>query len=118
MKQQKYTWKDALKEVLKEFIVAVLVLGLCCVALVVGVFFPKELLSSLSFEISKGVQVSALYVGILSSISEQFGPPAYQSPKPRQLQSIERRTGSSQSRSVPVFGQSFFALERANLYVL
>jgi hypothetical protein len=51
MKQQKYTWKDALKEVLKEFIVAVVVLGLCCVALVVGVFLPKELLSSLSFEL-------------------------------------------------------------------
>ena len=68
MKQQKFTWEDALKEVLKEFIVAVLVLGLCCVALVVGVFLPKELLSSLSFELLLFLAVVAI-LAILYIIS-------------------------------------------------
>ena len=51
MKKQKYTWKDGLKEVLKEFTVAVVVLALCCVALVVGALLPKELFSGLPFEL-------------------------------------------------------------------
>ena len=51
MKQQKYTWKDTLKEILKEFIVAIVILGLCGIALVIGAFLPKELLSGFPFEL-------------------------------------------------------------------
>ncbi len=51
MKQQKYTWKNAAKEVLKEFIIAVIVLALCGIALMIGLLLPRELLSRLPFEL-------------------------------------------------------------------
>ena len=51
MKKQKYTWKDALKEILAEFLVVVLGLGVCVIALVIGAILPKSIFEALPFEV-------------------------------------------------------------------
>ena len=50
MKNEKYTWKDALKEVLKELFVLVIFLGVGGVALIIGALLPKSFLAKLPFE--------------------------------------------------------------------
>ena len=51
MKNQKYTWVDALKELLAEFLTAVLFCGLCVVALIIGAILPKSIFEGLPFEV-------------------------------------------------------------------
>lgn len=51
MKNQKYTLVDSLKEVLKEFLVVVIGLGLCVVALIIGAILPKSIFDNLPFEV-------------------------------------------------------------------
>ena len=51
MKNQKYTWVDALKEILAEFLVVVLYWGLCVVALIIGAILPKSIFEGLPFEV-------------------------------------------------------------------
>ena len=51
MKKQKYTWIDALKEILAEFLVVVLGLGVCVIALVIGAILPKSIFEELPFEV-------------------------------------------------------------------
>ena len=51
MKNQKYTLVDSLKEVLKEFLVGVIGLGLCVVALIIGAILPKSIFDNLPFEV-------------------------------------------------------------------
>ncbi len=45
---------------MKEFILAVIVLALCCVALIIGMLLPKDLLSSLPFELLLFLAVMAV----------------------------------------------------------
>ena len=65
MKQQKPTLTDAAKEVLKESLIAIIVLILCSVALVIGILLPKDLLSGLPFGLLLFLAVSAI-LAILS----------------------------------------------------
>ena len=51
MKKQKYTWIDALKEILAEFLGVVLGLGVCVIALVIGAILPKSIFEELPFEV-------------------------------------------------------------------
>ena len=51
MKNQKYTLVDSLKEVLKEFLVVVIGLELCVVALIIGAILPKSIFDNLPFEV-------------------------------------------------------------------
>ena len=51
MKNQKYILVDSLKEVLKEFLVVVIGLGLCVVALIIGAILPKSIFDNLPFEV-------------------------------------------------------------------
>ena len=51
MKKQKYTWIDALKEILAEFLVVVLGLGVCVIASVIGAILPKSIFEELPFEV-------------------------------------------------------------------
>ena len=51
MKKQKYTWIDALKEILAEFLVVVLGFGVCVIALVIGAILPKSIFKELPFEV-------------------------------------------------------------------
>lgn len=51
MKKQKYTWIDALKEILAELFVVVLCLGVCVIALVIGAILPKSIFEELPFEV-------------------------------------------------------------------
>jgi hypothetical protein len=68
MKQQKTTLTDAAKEVLKESLIAIIVLILCSVALVIGILLPRDLLSGLPFELLLFLAVVAV-LAILYIIS-------------------------------------------------
>ncbi len=50
MKNEKYTWKDALKEVLKELFVLVIFLGVGGTTLIIGALLPQSFLAKLPFE--------------------------------------------------------------------
>ena len=51
MKKQKYTWIDTLKGILAEFLVEVLCLGVCVIALVIGAILPQSISGELPFEV-------------------------------------------------------------------
>ena len=48
---KKHKWFHTLKEILAEFLVVVLGLGVCVIALVIGAILPKSIFEELPFEV-------------------------------------------------------------------